>query len=278
MAAAPARARAIGATALQLFTKTPSQWREPVLDAAVADRFRAELAANRVVVAVSHDSYLINLASPDPDLRARSEASFTAELARCERLGIPWVISHPGNYMDDKGAGIARNAESYARCLAAVPGGVQVAVETTAGSGTALGASFQEIATLLERMPAAARDRVAVCADTCHLWAAGYDLVDNFDGVWREFADVIGMDRLVAMHLNDAKSARGSRVDRHELIGRGRIGAAVFRRIMTDRRFRGVIHLIETPKGDDGVTNDRKTLRRLRAWASTPRAPRRVAR
>lgn len=272
---APARGRAIGANAIQLFTKTPNQWRESVISSETAARFRAALDAHGIRAVVSHDSYLINLASPDAALRARSEASFTAELGRCERLGIPWVVSHPGNYMDDRQAGLIRNAESYARCLANIPGQVRVAIETTAGSGTALGARFEELRELVDRMPDEARRRIGFCVDTCHLFAAGYDLVGDFDAVFASFDRLIGFDRLAVMHLNDSRGDLGSRLDRHALIGEGRLGREPFRRIMTEARFAGAIKLLETPKGDDLVTNDRKMFRRLRAFARPRGEPRR---
>ena len=274
---APARARLIGATAMQVFTKTPNQWREPAITAETAAAFRAALDANGIRAVVSHDSYLINLASPDPVLRARSEAGFAGELGRCELLGIPWVVSHPGNYMDDRTAGLARNAASYARCLANVPGRVRVAIEITAGAGTALGANFDELRELVDRMPAGARARVGFCLDTCHLFAAGYDLVNDYDGVFRAYDRLLGFGRLAVMHLNDSRGGLGSRLDRHALIGEGRLGKEPFRRIMTDRRFAGAILLLETPKGDDLVTNDRKMLRRLRALAAPRPEPRRRA-
>jgi deoxyribonuclease-4 len=264
---APERGRAIGATAIQVFTKPPSRWREPALTADTVRRFRDACAVHRIAAVTSHDSYLINLASPDAAMRRRSEACLTGELRRCEALGIRWVVSHPGNYLDDRRAGLARNAKAYARCLDAVDGAVRIAIETTAGSGTALGSRFEELAALVDGMPAPARDRIAFCADTCHLWAAGYDLVDDFDGVWDALDRHLGRERLAVLHLNDAKGGRGSRLDRHEQIGQGRLGREVFRRIMTEARFRGVIKVIETPKGDDMVTNDRRALRRLRAWS-----------
>ena len=267
VAAAPARGRAIGATAIQVFTKTPNQWRERDIDGAEARSFRAELEAHGIRAVVSHDSYLINLASPDPALRRRSQAAFIAELRRCETLGIPVVVSHPGNFLDDREAGLRRNAEAYAECLAAVPGRVRVAVETTAGSGTALGRTFEELRSLADLMPRAARRRVAFCADTCHLWAAGYDLVGDYDGVLAAFDRVLGLERLVCLHLNDSRGGRGGRLDRHALIGEGTLGREPFRRVMTDARLRDVPKILETPKGDDLVTNDRRMLRRLRAFA-----------
>ena len=275
---APERGRAIGATAIQLFTKTPNQWREPALTPETGADFRAAMAAHDIRVAISHDSYLINLASPDAALRRRSEASFIAELGRCEVLGLPWVVSHPGNFMDERDAGLDRNAESYARCLAQVPGSVRVAIETTAGSGTALGARFEELADLVDRMPPEARERVGFCADTCHLFAAGYDLAYAFDGVWGDFDRLLGFERLAVLHLNDSKGALGSRLDRHELIGEGQLGPEPFRRIMTDPRLSAVIMVLETPKGDDGVTNDRQALERLRGWSRSGAEPERNTR
>ena len=267
VARAPERGRAIGATAIQVFTKSPNQWREPRSDRAAPAAFRAALEEHGIGAVVSHDSYLINLASPDPAARARSEASFVAELRRCEAFGIPWVVSHPGNFLDERAGGLRRNADSYARCLAAVPGRVGVAIETTSGSGTALGATFEELRALADAMPAAARRRIAFCADTCHLWAAGYDLLGDYDGVIGTFDRFLGLERLVCFHLNDSRGGRGSHLDRHALIGEGTLGRAPFRRIMTDPRLDHVIRILETPKGEDMVTNDRKMIRRLKAFA-----------
>src|SRR5438876_6171645 len=174
VARAPERGAAIGASAIQVFTKTPNQWREPVLRDDDVTAFRAALAASGIRAVVSHDSYLINLASPDEALRERSAAAFTGELARCRALGIPWVVSHPGNYIDDRAAGLERNARGYARCLAAVPGDVGVLIEGTAGAGTALGKSFEELKALRDAMPAAVRARVGFCLGPGHPHGGGY--------------------------------------------------------------------------------------------------------
>jgi deoxyribonuclease-4 len=187
-------------------------------------------------------------------------------LTRCLALGIPWVVSHPGNYMDERAAGLERNARGYAECLAAVPGAVGVLIEGTAGAGTALGATFEELRALRDALPEAARARVGFCLDTAHLHAAGYDVADRVEGVWEEFDRVIGVAHLKCLHLNDSKAARGSRLDRHEWIAEGTIGAEAFRRIMADARFREVIKIIETPKLDDPIRHDRRMLRRLRAY------------
>ena len=266
-----ARGKAIGATAIQVFTKTPNQWREPALTEESRTAFRRERDRSEIARIVAHDSYLINLATPDPVLAARSEESFTNELRRCALLGIAAVVSHPGNFIDDREAGIRRNAAAITRCLQAVPGEVMLLLETTAGSGTSLGATFEELAALREAVAESVRHRIAFCADTCHLYAAGYDLVGDYDGVWRRWKQTIGLALLHCIHLNDSKTPLGSRRDRHELIGEGSLGPAPFRRIMRDPRFRKVMKVIETPKGDDEFTCDRRMLRRLRAYARAPR-------
>ena len=263
---APARGGSLRATAIQLFTKTPNQWRERVLGAEQVERFRQEVARHKLEAVVSHDSYLINLASPDPVLRARSIESFRQELERSRALGLRAVISHPGNYMDDRDAGLERNARGYAECLRAVPGAVEVWIEGTAGSGTALGARFEELRDLRNALPDDIRTRVGFCLDTAHLHAVGYDLA-RIEAVWEEFDRVVGLDLLKCLHLNDSRAARGSRVDRHEWIAEGQIGPEPFRRIMRDARLSGVVKIIETPKRDDPLRHDRRMLRRLRAYA-----------
>ncbi len=264
---APVRGKAIGATAIQVFTKTPSQWREPSISPESFAAFRRECERLRLSSIVAHDSYLINLASPDRTLSARSEASFVAELQRCEAFGIPYLVSHPGNYIDSRSAGLARNAAAYTRCLRRVRGSVTVLLETTAGCGTALGSTFEELATLRAMIGKDVRHRVAFCADTCHLYSSGYDLVGDYEGVWRQWDRILGFELLLCLHLNDSKTPFASCRDRHELIAEGSLGPQPFRRIMTDPRLAGVIKILETPKGKDGVRADRKMLRRLRAYA-----------
>ena len=243
---APGRAEAIGATALQLFTKTPNQWREPAIDEATRLAFRSEVERTGMRALVAHDSYLINLASPDAGLRARSAESFVAELGRCELLGIDYLVSHPGNYIDDRDRGLERNAAAYGACLAEVPGRVMVLLETTAGTGTALGRDFAELAQLRALIPEPARRRIGYCADTCHLFSAGYDLVRNFDAVWAEWEERLGLERLRCLHLNDSKTPFASRRDRHELIAEGALGPEPFRRLMRDPRFALAVKILET--------------------------------
>jgi deoxyribonuclease-4 len=263
---APVRGKAIGATAMQIFTKMANRWAERICEDEECTAFISLLGETAIRETCAHDSYLINLASPDPVLRDRSIASFTEELRRCNALRLNYLVSHPGNYMDDREEGIARNADGIARALESVPGNTILLMETTAGSGTALGASFEEMADLLSRLPSALQGRVGVCVDTAHIFAAGYDLVSDFDGVWNRFADVVGMEKLRMMHLNDSKAPLGSRRDRHELIGEGMIGEAAFRRIMNDERFASVAKVIETPKLDNAEVTDRRMLNRLRSY------------
>ena len=263
---APARADDIGATAMQIFTKQPSRWMEHKVTASEAKAFRAALAASSVRFTNAHDSYLINLASPDKPLWKKSLAAFRAELARCNALGLDALVSHPGNFIDGRASGIARNADAIVAALEKEKGGARLLMELTAGQGTVLGSTFEEMAALLKKIPANLRKRVGVCLDTAHVFAAGYDLVGDCDGVWARFGDVLGFAQLGLLHLNDSKAPLGSRKDRHEVIGEGAIGTAAFRRILTDSRLAEVPKVLETPKGDDLVTNDRRTLALLRSW------------
>jgi deoxyribonuclease-4 len=258
------RAAAIGAHAIQIFTKNANQWRERVVEKDEAKAFRAAMKACNAQFVTAHDSYLINLASPDPALRGRSFESFVMELERCTALRLDALVSHPGNYMDDRAAGLERNAEAISRALERVPGKVRLLIEGTAGAGTSLGSTFEELAGIRALIPAKLRRRVGVCLDTCHLHVAGYDLVNDFEGVWKRFAEVLSFPLLGCLHLNDTRSALGSHLDRHEEIGKGALGAGVFRKIMMDPRLRHVPRIIETPKGDDEIRNDRRAIRLLR--------------
>ncbi|MEX2152743.1 MAG: deoxyribonuclease IV [Gemmatimonadaceae bacterium] len=262
---APARAKAIKASAMQIFTKMANRWAERVCADDERVAFRKGLAETDVRVTMAHDSYLINLASPDPVLRRRSIESFVAELQRCEALGLNILVSHPGNHMGDLESGLHRNADAITEALERVPGKCVLALEATAGSGTSLGARFEELARIIDVVPEPHRQRMGVCTDTCHLYAAGYDLVKDFDGVWSRFNDVVGRERLRAIHLNDSKTAFNSRRDRHELIGEGTLGPKPFRRIVSEERFADVPKVIETPKLVETKT-DRRMLTRLRAY------------
>jgi len=264
---APPRAAAIEATAMQIFTKMANRWAERDCENDECRLFHERLGTTRVTATMAHDSYLINLASPDPVLRARSIASFVSELRRCSVLDLDYLVSHPGNYMDEREAGIARNADAISEALEQVEGRTILCLETTAGSGTALGATFEELAAIIGRIDAKHRDRVGVCVDSCHVYAAGYDLVNDYDGVIARLEDTLGLGRLRVMHLNDSKTPFASRRDRHELIAEGSLGEGPFRRIMTDARLAAVPKVIETPKLDDATVTDGRMLTLLRGYA-----------
>jgi deoxyribonuclease IV len=263
---APPRATELAATAMQIFTKQPNRWAER--DVAIDEQtaFREARLASTARHANAHDSYLINLASPDPVLHKRSYDAFTGELRRSEALGLDAIASHPGNFIDDRANGLARNADAITRALEETPGRVRLFLEGTAGTGTSLGATFEELAALIDHIAPSVRARVGVCLDTCHLYAAGHDLVNAYDEVWQHFADVIGYDRLGLLHLNDSKTPLGSHRDRHELIAEGTLGEGVFRRLMTDERLALVPKVIEVPGLEDQMSTYGQMLARLRSY------------
>lgn len=265
---APPRARAIGATAMQIFTKMANRWAERACESDECHSFRAALGDTRVRATIAHDSYLINLASPDETLRRRSIESFVGELQRCAALGLDYLVSHPGNFIDDRASGIRRNAEGITEALARAPGQTILCMETTAGGGSSIGSSFEELAELIALIPEPYRSRMAVCVDTCHAYSAGYDLVNAYADVWAQFDDALGRERLAVLHLNDSRTPFASRRDRHELIGEGSLGERAFRHIMNDERLERVPKVLETPKGTDPTATDAKMLARLRSYRS----------
>jgi len=262
------RGAEIDATALQIFTKQPQRWAEPHLTDEDVTGFREALEASEIGVVSSHDSYLINLATEKQDLLEKSASAFRGELARCTRLGLDFLVTHPGNATGgDREEALDQNARVLAEALDDVPGETAVLLETTAGSGTALGWRFEELAALLEAIPAGLRSRVGVCLDTAHVYAAGYDLRSDYDAVLEEFDEVVGLERLRLLHLNDSRGELGSRVDRHAHIGEGELGEEGFRELMRDPRLAGVPRVLETPKDDDATESDRRNLSVLRRLA-----------
>ncbi len=251
---------------MQIFTKMANRWAERACEDEECAGFNLALAETEVSVICAHDSYLINLASPDKVLRKRSLDSFTAELERCDALGLKYLVSHPGNFMDDRESGIARNAESIVAALESAKPKVILLMEMTAGSGTAIGSTFEEMASLLARIPKKWRDQVGVCIDTAHIFASGYDIVGDYEGVMARFEDEIGLERLGFMHLNDSKVPLGSKRDRHQLIAEGFIGEGPFRKIMNDPRLSAVPKVIETPKLEDHTETDTRMLELLKSY------------
>ena len=236
--------------AFQIFTKNASQWRGRPLGREEIREFRARVRAARLRPVVSHASYLINLATTNPALRQQSMEAMAVELDRAEALGLLGVVLHPGCYtIGGEAEGLALIADSLFELLhARRRGKTLVLLEHTAGQGTALGATFEQLASIIARM--GDHRRVGVCLDTCHLIASGYDICspEGYAATFTQFGRLVGFDRLKVFHLNDSKKPLGSRVDRHEHIGQGCLGLAPFRRIVNDRRFRGLPMLLETPK------------------------------
>lgn len=267
---APGRAAALPARAFQIFTKNQNQWQSKPLDDETAARWQAALAEHGLDAGhvCSHDSYLINLAATDAVVLRRSLAAFRDEIERCARLGIPYLVLHPGSHLGaGETAGLAAVARHLDRCLeeaaAAGAAGVTLCLEITAGQGTNLGYRFEHLRDII----AASRhpDRLAACFDTCHAFAAGYALATPAQ--WRAtaaaFDATVGLDRIRVLHLNDSKKGQGSRVDRHERIGQGELGDAPFRHILRDRRLAQALGILEVPGGDPAWAEDLARLRRL---------------
>lgn len=266
----------LGCQCVQIFTKNSNQWRAKPIAEAEAERFHAARAATGIEHVAAHDSYLINLASPDEALWRRSLEAFVEELRRAAQLGIPWVVMHPGaSTTSSPEAGLQRVIQALDLAHAATRGlPVGTLLETTAGQGTSLGYRFEQLATLLGG--ARDSDRLGVCVDTCHLFAAGYELAPRraFLATFRALDKAIGVERVGAFHLNDSKTPRGSRVDRHEHIGRGRLGLEPFRLLLADPRFRGVPMYLETEKGThEGREWDAINLETLRSLSGGDAAP-----
>ncbi|RMF73060.1 MAG: deoxyribonuclease IV [Planctomycetota bacterium] len=265
-------ARRLRCDAVQVFVKNQRQWKAPPLQADVIQRWRDQRAVAKNPLLVAHATYLINLASGDAALHARSRAAFADELLRCDALDIPYLVVHPGAAGEqERDRAIANVANALNRIfrehadIRCMP-----LLETTAGQGTSLGRTFAELGAILRRLDEP--HRVGVCVDTCHVFAAGYDIRDGkaYAAMISEARREVGLERIRCWHLNDSKGELGGRRDRHEHIGRGRIGTAGFRNVLADKRFVGLPMILETPKGENGRGRewDRVNLQRLRTIAT----------
>lgn len=250
------RAEASGCAALQIFTKSAGQWRARELPAEEIALFKRRVRQTGIRPVVAHNSYLINLAAAEPALRDRSVQALCDELDRAEALGLDGLVMHPGSYTSGtEEAGLRLIAEGLAQIFDARPDAkTRVLLEHTAGQGTNLGHRFEHLAEIIERLNGSRR--VGVCLDTCHLIAAGYDIRsrEGYDETFRQFGRIVGFSRLKVFHFNDSKKPCGSRVDRHEHIGKGCLGLAPFRWILNDPRFARLPMLLETPKVDTPQT------------------------
>jgi len=260
------RAMDVGCNVLQIFVKNNNQWRGRTLLDPEVNEFRQRWAESTIRQVVAHDSYLINLASPKEDLWERSIAAFLDEMERCERLGLSHLVTHPGAHVGSgESRGIERIAAALQRILEATASyQVKIALETTAGQGSTLGHRFQHLRDILAGC--GHPEQIVVCMDTCHVFAAGYDIrtEEGYADVMERFDQVVGLDKLEVLHFNDSKRAFGSRVDRHDHIGEGEIGKAGFRWFLNDPRLVRVPKLLETPKENEGEA-DRRNLKVLRS-------------
>lgn len=247
---APVNAAAIGAKAFALFTRNPSRWKSPAIKKAEAEAFKENCSRLGFAPAqiLPHDSYLINLGSPDAEKLGKSREAFLDELRRCEQLGLTMLNFHPGSHLNlmEPDACLDLIAENINRALD-VTSGVKAVIENTAGQGSNLGFSFHHLAHIIDRIED--KSRIGVCIDTCHAFAAGYDLSteQGYEDTWREFDETVGLSYLSAMHINDSKKGLGCRIDRHESIGKGAIGCGFFKMLMADPRMDGIPLILETP-------------------------------
>jgi deoxyribonuclease-4 len=270
---APARGDAIGADAIQIFTRNQMQWAcRPLSDEDCA-AFRRAVSQSGVREVLVHGSYLVNLAGADADFLARSRECFLTEMARCHRLGIRYLVFHPGAHLGaGESAGIDLLARNLDDLLARTEGlDVVPLIEVTAGQGTNLGHRFEHLAAILERTRRG--DRLGICLDTCHLYAAGYDIAspEGYERMVRQLDRIVGLQRVGAIHLNDSKQGLGSRLDRHARAGEGTLGLATFERILNDRRLRHLPMVVETP---GPAAEWKKEIARLRKLVRPSRAPR----
>jgi deoxyribonuclease-4 len=259
------RGQEVGCEAMQIFTKNSNQWKAKPLSPVEITSFRERCALAGIAPVIAHSAYLINLAAPDEVLYEKSIQAFLDELQRCELLGIPYLVVHPGAHM---GAG---EEQGLARVAAAINRIHQdashlqaaIALEVTAGQGSALAYKFEHFAAILAQVEAP--ERLGFCLDTCHLLAAGYDFRtrQGYDRMMDAWDDLVGIERIRVIHLNDSKKDLGSRVDRHEHIGQGYIGTAGFELLLNDHRLAELPMVLETPKDDNADVRNLQTLRSL---------------
>jgi deoxyribonuclease IV len=259
------RAEKAGCESLQVFTKNSNQWKAKPLDDEVIAKWGQRRAETGIGPVVAHDSYLINLATPKDDLWEKSIVAFAVEMQRCAQLGIRYLVTHPGSHTGSgEEAGLRRVSDALNRLHDDLPDlTVMTLLETTAGQGTNLGYAFEHLAQIVDGVED--KSRVGFCLDTCHIFAAGYDIrsEDAYSETMASFDEILGIDNLYAIHLNDSKKELGARVDRHDHIGDGEIGLEGFRNFVNDPRLTGLPGLLETPKSED-LHEDIENLARLR--------------
>lgn len=267
------RLEAVGGECLQIFVKPSVQWQAPDLSLEEVVRFRTEQKRTGIAPVVAHASYLLNPASPDKDLRDKSILTLALELVRAARLGIEYLILHPGSHREaGEKKGIERIAKGIDRALAraGVPD-TKILLETMSGAGSQLGCRLEQLRDIIAR--SRNPERLGVCLDTCHVLAGGYDIVslEGYEDFFDSFQRLIGMDRLKCLHINDSKTPLGSRVDRHEQIGQGQVNIKTFQRLLNDPRLDGLPFILETPKGKKGEDHwDEINIRLLKTLRKPP--------
>ena len=271
------RIRAVGGECFQIFVKPSVQWQAQDLSLEQVGRFKAEQERTGIAPVMAHASYLLNPASPDKDLRAKSILTLALELVRCARLGVEYLILHPGSHREGgEKKGLERIAKGIDRALdkAEAPE-TKILLETMAGSGSQLGCRLEQLRDVLalSRNP----EKLGICLDTCHVFAGGYDIVSaqGYEDFFGSFQSMIGLDRLKCLHINDSKNPLGSHVDRHEQIGLGHLDLNTFERLLNDPRLNGLPFILETPKGEKGEKNwdeiNIQLLKKLRKPAPLPK-------
>lgn len=243
----------INCQTIQIFTKNSNQWKAKEITEKDITTYQNLFNKLQITPVVAHDSYLINLASPDPDLHKKSLEAFFLEMVRCEKLKIPYLVFHPGAHIGSgEKAGLKKVAQSINLLLKRGKGfKVSLLIETTAGQGTNLGYKFEHIGEIIKMVKQ--KKYVGVCLDTCHIFAAGYDITTKkgYKKTFKAFHQIIGIDKIKVIHINDSKKELGSRVDRHEHIGKGYMGLEPFRFLVNDKKFTSIPKILETPKGPD---------------------------
>ncbi len=247
------RAEFINATAIQIFTQNARQWHASQIKPDQIEIYKMSRLKSNVKIVVSHDSYLINLCAKDDLIQHKSEAAFKAEIERCHDLGINLLVFHPGSHLGQgESSGLNKISATLNKLHEETRNCNVISVlETTAGQGTNLGYKFEQLRAIIDMIED--KNRVGICIDTCHIFAAGYEIRDkkNYTKTLKSFDEIIGLNYLKVFHLNDCKSEFGSHVDRHEHIGKGKIGADAFSFIMNDKRFKNIPKILETPKSKD---------------------------
>lgn len=253
-----ARGESIGCTAIQIFTKSNRQWHAAPLKEEEIKLFKEAVKNSKLIDKkdiVVHAAYLINVATKEAAMRKKSLHALNQELSRCEQLDIPWLVLHPGSRVGtDEEDSIKLIAEAIDEAYEKVPGSAKILIETMAGQGSSMCSTFEQIAAVIKASHH--KRRVGVCIDTCHIFAAGYDVKNHYKEVMKQFDDIIGLDKLHAIHTNDSKKGVGSHVDRHADIGKGELGLAFFKHLFTDSRLADIPKILETPKTGDDIMKD----------------------